>query len=63
MYTDIVHGDYRNGDEETDDDLEAIREQALMRDQDEQLEGVSYTVGNLQQQAREMGEELDDQVM
>jgi member of the syntaxin family of t-SNAREs len=34
-----------------------------MRDQDEQLEGVSYTVGNLRQQAREMGDELDDQVM
>jgi t-SNARE syntaxin family protein len=34
-----------------------------MRDQDEQLEGVSYTVGNLRQQARDMGEELEDQVM
>ena len=34
-----------------------------MQDQDEQLDGVGYTVGNLRQQAREMGEELDDQVM
>ena len=34
-----------------------------MHSQDEQLEGVSYTVGNLQQQAREMGDELEDQVM
>jgi member of the syntaxin family of t-SNAREs len=34
-----------------------------MQNQDEQLDGVSYTVGNLRQQAREMGEELEDQVM
>jgi len=34
-----------------------------MQDQDEQLDGVQHTVGNLRQQAREMGEELDDQVM
>lgn len=34
-----------------------------MQDQDEQLDGVSYTVGNLRLQAREMGEELEDQVM
>jgi member of the syntaxin family of t-SNAREs len=46
-----------------DEDFEEFHQQTLMRNQDEQLEGVSYTVGNLQQQAREMGEELDDQVM
>ena len=34
-----------------------------MHSQDEQLEGVSFTVGNLQQQAREMGDELEDQAM
>jgi member of the syntaxin family of t-SNAREs len=34
-----------------------------MQNQDEQLDGVSYTVGNLRQQAQEMGEELEDQVM
>jgi hypothetical protein len=34
-----------------------------MQDQDEQLADVGHTVGNLRQQAREMGEELDDQVM
>jgi len=34
-----------------------------MQGQDEQLDGVQHTVGNLRQQAREMGEELDDQVM
>lgn len=46
-----------------DDDYEEFHQQTLMRDQDEQLQGVGYTVGNLRQQAREMGEELDDQVM
>jgi t-SNARE syntaxin family protein len=34
-----------------------------MHSQDEQLEGVGYTVGNLRQQAREMGDELEDQAM
>ena len=34
-----------------------------MRNQDEQLDGVSHTVGNLRQQAQYMGEELEDQVM
>jgi member of the syntaxin family of t-SNAREs len=34
-----------------------------MQNQDEQLDDVSHTVGNLRQQAREMGEELDDQAM
>jgi hypothetical protein len=34
-----------------------------MRDQDLQLEGVSVTVGNLREQARIMGDELDEQDM
>jgi hypothetical protein len=45
------------------DDDEEFHQQALIHEQDEQLEGVSYTVGNLRQQAREMGDELEDQVM
>jgi len=53
-----------NGDRNSQDgDFEEFHKQTLIRDQDEQLEGVSYTVGNLREQAREMGEELDDQVM
>ena len=46
-----------------DDEFEELYQQTLMQNQDEQLEDVSYTVGNLRQQAREMGEELDDQAM
>jgi len=49
-------------DEDGEDDDE-FHQQTLMRTQDEQLEGVSYTVGNLRQQAREMGDELEDQAM
>jgi hypothetical protein len=49
--------------QDDDDDLEAFHQQSIMQDQDEQLEDVGHTVGNLRQQAREMGEELDDQVM
>jgi len=48
---------------EDDDEFEQFQQETLMRDQDQQLEGVSVTVGNLQMQAREMGEELDDQAM
>jgi member of the syntaxin family of t-SNAREs len=50
-------------DQDDDDDLEAFHQQSIMQDQDEQLEDVGHTVGNLRQQAREMGEELDDQVV
>lgn len=34
----------------------------IMNDQDEQLDGVFRTVGNLRQQADEMGRELEEQV-
>ena len=63
QYAEGYATDYRNRNYQDDDDLEEFHQQMLMRDQDEQLEGVSYTVGNLQQQAREMGDELEDQVM
>ena len=62
VYPDGYSADYIDRNSQ-DDDFEVFHQQTLMRDQDEQLQGVSYTVGNLQQQAREMGEELDDQVM
>ena len=52
-----------DGRPDDDDEYGAYREQVLMRSQDEQLDDVSHTVGNLHQQAREMGEELDDQAM
>ncbi|KAI5867187.1 hypothetical protein GGS23DRAFT_547239 [Durotheca rogersii] len=34
----------------------------MMRDQDEQLDGVFTTVGNLRRQADDMGRELEEQV-
>ncbi len=36
-------------------------QQLIMRDQDNQLEDVAVTVGNLKEIARVMGDELDDQ--
>jgi hypothetical protein len=56
------YGD-RNRNYQDDNEFEEFNQQTLMQNQDEQLEGVSYTVGNLRQQAREMGGELEDQVM
>ena len=63
QYPEGYASDYQNRNYQNDDDLEEFHQQTLMRDQDEQLEGVSYTVGNLRQQAREMGDELEDQVV
>lgn len=52
-------------DEERDGDYyaEMERQQQLhtMQDQDQQLDGVFKTVGNLRQQASDMGRELEDQ--
>ncbi|KAJ5745362.1 t-SNARE [Penicillium odoratum] len=41
--------------------LEQQRQVELMHEQDEQLDGVFRTVGNLRQQANDMGRELEDQ--
>lgn len=41
--------------------LEQQRQVELMNEQDEQLDGVFRTVGNLRQQADDMGRELEDQ--
>ena len=41
--------------------MEQQRQVELMNDQDEQLDGVFRTVGNLRQQANDMGRELEDQ--
>lgn len=43
--------------------MEQQRESELMHEQDEQLDGVFRTVGNLRQQANDMGRELEDQAV
>lgn len=53
-----------SGEERGDDYYAAMEQQRqveLMNDQDEQLDGVFRTVGNLRQQADDMGRELEDQ--
>jgi chromosome segregation ATPase len=41
--------------------FEQERQMEMMQEQDEQLEGVFHTVGNLRQQADDMGRELEEQ--
>jgi t-SNARE syntaxin family protein len=43
--------------------LEQQRQVELMHEQDEQLDGVFRTVGNLRQQADDMGRELEEQAV
>ena len=43
--------------------LEQQRQMELMHEQDEQLDGVFRTVGNLRQQADDMGRELEEQAV
>ncbi|KAH2339377.1 hypothetical protein KXW87_003016 [Aspergillus fumigatus] len=43
--------------------LEQQRQMDLMHEQDEQLDGVFRTVGNLRQQADDMGRELEEQAV
>ncbi|OGM44830.1 SNARE domain protein [Aspergillus bombycis] len=43
--------------------LEQQRQTELMHEQDEQLDGVFRTVGNLRQQADDMGRELEEQAV
>ncbi|EAW14814.1 SNARE domain protein [Aspergillus clavatus NRRL 1] len=43
--------------------LEQQRQEELMHEQDEQLDGVFRTVGNLRQQADDMGRELEEQAV
>ncbi|KAL2262921.1 hypothetical protein VTK26DRAFT_8970 [Humicola hyalothermophila] len=59
----IPDGDGRGGDANSDYAAEFEREQQLMmlREQDEHLDGVFQTVGNLRRQADDMGRELEEQ--
>lgn len=43
------------------EEFEQQQQMQIMRDQDDQLEGVSTTVGNLRRQADDMGRELEEQ--
>lgn len=62
-----VDGRLRRGGEDEDDDYYAAFEQQrqveMMAAQDQQLDGVFRTVGNLRQQADTMGRELEDQAV
>ncbi|KAJ5919952.1 t-SNARE [Penicillium verhagenii] len=51
----------QNGGDDYYASLEQQRQSELMHEQDEQLDGVFRTVGNLRQQANDMGRELEDQ--
>ncbi|KAJ5104606.1 hypothetical protein NUU61_001953 [Penicillium alfredii] len=53
----------RRGGDDYYASLEQQRQVELMHDQDEQLDGVFRTVGNLRQQANDMGRELEDQAV
>lgn len=44
-------------------EMEQQRQTELMHEQDEQLDGVFRTVGNLRQQADDMGRELEEQAV
>ncbi|OTB05204.1 hypothetical protein M426DRAFT_320015 [Hypoxylon sp. CI-4A] len=53
------------GDDDGDDnyaEFEHRQQLQMMQDQDEQLDGVFVTVGNLRRQADDMGRELEEQV-
>jgi hypothetical protein len=42
-------------------EFEAQQQEVMMREQDQHLDGVFQTVGNLRQQAADMGRELEEQ--
>lgn len=61
-----ANGDYLPDPDSFEDEdgyaqFEQERQQELMHEQDEQLDGVFQTVGNLRQQANDMGRELEEQ--
>ncbi|KAL5350444.1 hypothetical protein ACLOAV_004012 [Pseudogymnoascus australis] len=49
------------GGDDMYEEFEQQEQQRIMNDQDQQLDGVFRTVGNLRQQADEMGRELEEQ--
>ncbi|KAG5291592.1 SNARE domain-containing protein [Histoplasma ohiense] len=60
-----LHDDHLLGDGDREDyyaEFEQQRQQELMAEQDQQLDGVFQTVGTLRRQADDMGRELEEQV-
>lgn len=54
-------GDGDPNDEDYAAEFEHQQQEQMMREQDEQLDGVFQTVGNLREQAATMGRELEEQ--
>ncbi|KAK5654820.1 hypothetical protein OQA88_6856 [Cercophora sp. LCS_1] len=54
-------GDGDPNDEDYAAEFEHQQQEQMMREQDEHLDGVFQTVGNLRQQAADMGRELEEQ--
>ena len=62
----IADGEMEGDDDDDDDDdyaaeFEQQQQVQMMREQDEHLDGVFQTVGNLRRQADDMGRELEEQ--
>lgn len=60
-----LHDEHLLGDGDREDyyaEFEQQRQQELMAEQDQQLDGVFQTVGTLRRQADDMGRELEEQV-
>ena len=55
-------GDAENGGTDNYAEFEQQQQLHIMAEQDQQLDGVFRTVGNLRQQADDMGRELEEQV-
>ncbi|KFY21478.1 hypothetical protein V493_07380 [Pseudogymnoascus sp. VKM F-4281 (FW-2241)] len=56
-----VDEEHAVGGDDMYEEFEQQEQQRIMNDQDQQLDGVFRTVGNLRQQADEMGRELEEQ--
>ncbi|KUI57276.1 t-SNARE affecting a late Golgi compartment protein 1 [Cytospora mali] len=58
----IPGGEDGEGDEDYTAEFEQHQQVAMMREQDEHLDGVFQTVGNLRRMADDMGREMEEQV-
>lgn len=56
-----MEGEDGDGDDDYAAEFEERQQQVMMREQDQHLDGVFQTVGNLRQQAADMGRELEEQ--
>ncbi|WEW56168.1 hypothetical protein PRK78_001603 [Emydomyces testavorans] len=60
-FDNLLGGEEEDRDEDYYAEMEHQRQMEMMHEQDEQLDGVFRTVGNLRQQADDMGRELEEQ--